>query len=425
MISRILKGVIVLLVISISLNSCSKDTTTPTTPTTGTPTVPTTPATPTTVTPTVPATPTITTTEQQKVFQEYWDTFDQYYALFHRKKIDWQDVYDTYYPLITATTTDEKLFEHFGEIMANVISDGHSSVIWSVNNTTSMVAGFTPNANQNIQKTVRFTYSGDGTVSVDPKSAALNSPYIFYGTLTQNPDIGYIRSLSFEPKKEENSERVLFKAQVDQALEALKDKKGIVIDVRENDGGQLEFASYFAGRFFALDNMQLFRSRYKLKTGSTEASLSDWVTIATPFRGHPDTRSQDGGFVAPTDAEEEMFLKSGTFQFTKKVAVLTSKNTASAAEFFTAAMMTQPHVKTIGNATYGVFSGVEYLILNNGNKRWKINLSGHDVELRSGNGFQSFEGIGITPDQILLPTDADVAAFKDVHFAAAATYINN
>ncbi len=44
---------------------------------------------------TIPTTTNTETTEQQKVFKEFWDIYDRHYPLMHRKSINWQTVYDT------------------------------------------------------------------------------------------------------------------------------------------------------------------------------------------------------------------------------------------------------------------------------------------------------------------------------------------
>ena len=74
---------------------------------------------------------TVATTEQQKVFQEFWDIYDRHYPLMHRKSINWQTVYDTYYQQITSTTTDTQLMGTFTTIMTTIIKDGHTDVVYN------------------------------------------------------------------------------------------------------------------------------------------------------------------------------------------------------------------------------------------------------------------------------------------------------
>lgn len=360
-------------------------------------------------------TPVAETTEQQKVFKEFWDIYDRHYPLMHRKNINWQTVYDTYNPQITATTNDTQLFGIFRTIMGTVVKDGHSSVTF--NNTQD--AGFEPEFNQDIENMVQ----NNTAAKVNIVASSVNNPYISYGTLASNSNIGYINSKNFEPVNESESEFNNFRAIVDEALTALQNKEGIIIDVRTNGGGQGPFAYYLAGRFFANNTpIELVRQRIKTATGSTTASLGNWATAE--FIGYPDSRVE-GGYVAGVFPEDNTINASGTFQYTNKVAVLTARGTASAAEYFTAAMKTQNHVRTIGDITFGIFAGSDIFTLTNGNGKWRTRVSTHDIEIMYNGSFQSFEGVGITPDESVIPTAAQVTAGEDVHINSAVNYITN
>jgi C-terminal processing protease CtpA/Prc len=129
--------------------------------------------------------------------------------------------------------------------------------------------------------------------------------------------------------------------------------------------------------------------------------------------------------VAGVFPEDNTITASGTFQFTNKVPVLTSRGTASAAEYFTGAMKIQNHVRTIGDTTFGIFAGSDIFTLTNGNGKWRTRVSTHDVEIMYNGNFQSFEGIGITPDESSIPKAAQITAGEDIHKTAAVNYILN
>lgn len=354
-------------------------------------------------------------TEQQKVFQEFWDIYDRHYPLMHRKNINWQTVYDTYYPQITATTTDTELFNYFNTIMTTILKDGHVDVVYN----NSQEAIYEPDFNETIETMV--TNNTSSKVNIVASSA--NNPYISYGTLVSNTNIGYINSKNFEPINEDDSEFNNFKTIVDEALIALQNKSGIIVDIRTNGGGQGSFAYYLAGRFFAnATPIELIRQRIKESRGSTINALGNWAT--SEFEGYPDTRVE-GGFVAGVFPEDNTVTQSGTFQYTNKVALLTSNGSASAAEYFTAAMKTQILIKSIGDKTFGIFAGSDIFTLRNGNGKWKTRVSTHDVEIKYNSSFQSYEGIGIIPDEQILPTTVQVLAGEDVHIDAAVNYILN
>ena len=352
------------------------------------------------------------TNDPQQIFKEFWNIYDRHYPLFHRKGINWQTVYETYYPKIKSTTTDQQLYQVLSTIQKEVIKDGHTDIRFK-----QLEYSFSPTVNQQVIHMVE--HNTPKKVAIDPSS--VSNPYISYGTLVSNTDIGYINSKNFEPSNDTESELNRFKAIVDKALDALKSKKGIIIDVRTNGGGQGPYAYYLAGRFFASARpIPLVRQRIKYQKGSALSSLGAWATQT--FRGFPDPRVS-GGYVAGVFTEDNTIQASGSYQYTQKVAVLTAKSTASAAEYFTAAMKTQGHVKTFGETTFGIFAGSDIFTLTHGNKNWKTRVSTHDIEIKYNGKFVSFEGVGIKPDMELIPTTNQINQGKDIHLTAAIQYL--
>lgn len=354
-----------------------------------------------------------TEVEAQKVFQEFWDIFDRYYPLMHRKNIDWQKVHDAHFTNINSATTNAELVKIVDDIMQNQLKDGHTFASFG-----QQRIGYEPKFTDSQQRLQKMLANTSKLVNLLDNSG--QNTYIRYGTLKSDSDIGYIEAVTFEPANDNDAEFEVIKSEVDKALLALENSKGMIIDVRANGGGQVPAAYYLAGRFATNSPQELVRERYKVTTGSTEASLSGWVT--QDFDGFTDSRAE-GGTIASSETQSNHFQATGDSQYANKVAVLTSKMSASATEYFTAAMKSQAHVRTIGDTTFGIFAGSELLTLN-ANKDWKVNLSVHDVEIKYKGEFTSFEGIGISPDETLYPTVQQVSAGEDVHIAAAIKYIN-
>lgn len=359
-------------------------------------------------------TPTVSEVQAQKVFKEFWDIFDRHYPLMHRKNLNWQQVYDNNVIKITNATSQDELSKLIGGIISNTLKDGHTSATYGQQQEFTYQPEPTP-AQSRLKSMLVNT---DPLINYDTSS--VSNPYISYGTLKNDSNIGYIQSKTFEPVQQSDGEFGKFKQIVDQALTALQNTQGIIVDIRTNGGGQGQFAYYLAGRFATHVPQQVVRMRYKFTTGSTAASLSDWVT--SEFQGYPDKRS-DGGFIGGTGTELNQFTSSGSFQYNNKVALLTANDSASSAEFFTIAMKTQPQVRSIGDTTFGIFAGSE-MITPDSDKQWKFRVSVHDVEVKYQEKFQSLEGIGIKPDETLYPTAQQVIAKQDVHIEAAIRYIN-
>lgn len=351
-----------------------------------------------------------TLTEQQKVFEEFWALYDRHYPLFNRKGIDWQGVYTKYFPQITKETTDEQLFDIFRDIMAT-IDDGHSHLTWA-----GEFAGAKDYTDPGIRKMLEDNRSSQVTLV----PATKDNPYISYGTLANHENIGYIHAKNFEPVTDDDKEYKAFQKITDEALNFLKDKEAIVMDVRDNGGGQGFNAGYLAGRFVSQPS-DLMRTRVKTAPGSDASAFGPWLT--DEYRGVKDSRAE-GGFIGHTEPKEFSRLEStGDFQYTKPVVVLTSRATASAAEYFTLMMRSQEHVVSVGNTTMGIFAGSEHVTLKNGGGKWVTRLSVHDIEFMDKGTYKSFEGIGVPPNHLILPTPEEIEAGKDVHIDKAIEHI--
>ena len=161
-------------------------------------------------------------------------------------------------------------------------------------------------------------------------------------------------------------------------MNALKDTKKIIIDIRNHAGGDDKVSRYVAGWF--TNERKLFMTVRK-RNGA----------------GHND-------FTAPENWYVE---KQGNFQFTKPVILLTTKWTASAGETFTWAMKTQSHVTQMGDTTAGGFTDVISRELPNG---WLYFVGVGDYRDANGN---SKEGIGIKPDTYIINTQQDIAEGRD------------
>jgi len=62
-----------------------------------------------------------------KNFDFLWQTFQDRYANFDLKKVDWQAIYDQYRPSINETTTNQQLFET-SCAMVQELRDGHVTI---------------------------------------------------------------------------------------------------------------------------------------------------------------------------------------------------------------------------------------------------------------------------------------------------------
>jgi len=294
-------------------------------------------------------------------FEEMWNGYDQYYGLFDVKNVDWQAMYATYRPLVNGQTTDEELKSIFHD-MIDPLDDNHTYIITSENE---------PRIESGIFDTLKV--QTDFSLDLIPSYVSGFTHYgaaIDYGTLSGN--IGYIHFGDFIPSQK------YFEDAIDQILAEIGDTDGMVIDIRDNPGGNDATAQYVAGRF-AAERKLYMNVRKKSGPGPDE------FTQAIPWHVEP----------------------TGGTRYTKPVVLLTSRWTQSAGETFCLAMQELAHVTQLGDYTSGAFSDNISRELPNG---WFCFMSIGDYRAADG---QSYEGIGVKPDILLVNTKEEILSGKD------------
>src|SRR5688572_13151091 len=62
--------------------------------------------------------------DPEAIFKNLWTTFQEEYAPFSERNVDWQAEYNTYRPMVDANTTDAELFDIISQILGT-LDDGH------------------------------------------------------------------------------------------------------------------------------------------------------------------------------------------------------------------------------------------------------------------------------------------------------------
>ena len=294
-------------------------------------------------------------------FEEMWKSYDQYYGLFEVKEVDWQATYNQYRPQINEQTTDDQLKTIFHE-MIDPLDDNHTFIITTENE---------PRIESGIFDTLKV--QTDFSLDLIPSYVSDFTHYgaaIDYGTLAGN--LGYIHLGDFIPS------RKYFEEALDQIIGKLKDTDGLVIDIRDNPGGNDVAAQYVAGRF-AAERKLYMNVRKKSGPGPND------FTQAIPWHVEP----------------------TGGTRYTKPIVLLTSRWTQSAGETFTLAMQELTNVTQLGDFTSGAFSDNIARELPNG---WFCFMSIGDYLAADG---ESYEGIGVKPDLWLVNSKQDILSGKD------------
>jgi carboxyl-terminal processing protease len=292
-------------------------------------------------------------------FEIFWKDFNLYYAQFQIRHIDWDSVYAVTRPQISQQTTDKQLYGYLAAIIRG-INDMHVDLStplgyasWALPHPTSYPSMWLINP-------CKYLQCGS------PQSSIMEY------RLTQDPSIGYIRIWKFGgggSALELYDDRYLV---IDYILRQFKDTKGLLIDVRGNQGGEGFNAEIVADRF--ADKKRLCM-KYCKKIGPGKNDFSEWINHYTEPKG--------------------------AYQYLKPVVVLTSRETGSAAEYFVMAMKVLPHVTIMGDTTGGGFGLPIYRELPNG---WTYRLA---TEIGADADGYIIEGMGIPPDIPILTTVAD------------------
>ena len=285
------------------------------------------------------------------VFESLWTTIDQRYCFFKEKDVDWNDVYRKYSPMVTDNMGSQRLFDLCSE-MINELRDGHTNL--SAPFATSYYRKFWSDYPQNYDERLieqyyfNFNYRSLGAFN--------------YGILPQN--LGYIHYSSFTGN--------FGAGNIDYILQYFSAVDGLIFDVRDNGGGNIDNVEQIVNRFIS------------------ERILAGYIYHKTG-PGHDDFSEPYPYYIDPAG--------DGHLVWRKPTIVLANRSTFSAANNFVSIMKTIPGV-TIAGAATGGGSGMPFnSTLPNG---WNIRFSAVIVLDSEGqpteNGVEPTEGCAIDMD---------------------------
>ena len=325
--------------------------------------------------------------DPQLAFEYFWQLFQQDYAFFRLRNVDWNAVYRQYQPLITAVTDPDRLFEVLCAMVAP-LEDNHVAVRGASNHFVS-------------DKIADIKALMVRELGLDSPSLGLASTIERYQRLVMErflrgrgktagnrlatwgwvaPGVGYlnllrffgfadgaaVRALEDLPGRRADAARLLeadleaADAVMARVLGDFSNARALIIDVRVNGGGFDRLALHVA-RWFADSKRVAF---------SKCARWGDTTTELQPIHIEP----------APDIAT-----------FAKPVYLLTGERTASAGEVFALALRCLPQVTLVGKRTLGIMSDNLRKYLPNG---WAVTLSN---EIYSAPDGAVHEGDGIAP----------------------------
>jgi carboxyl-terminal processing protease len=291
-------------------------------------------------------------------FEIFWNDFDNSYAQFAIRNIDWDSVRGIVAPRISSQTTDRQMFTILSNLVLK-LNDMHVTL-------------YTP---------LGDVYAENASYGMYPSSKLINAgKYLIFGPAQngvmeyrtcKGENIGYIAIRSFQGGDglALSDDRYLV---IDIILQQFRNTEGLLIDVRGNSGGNSVNAEAVAGRF--ADDERIYWM-YRSKNGPGKSDFSTWIDVS----------------VKP----------QGGYQYRKPVVVLTSRATCSSAELFVLAMKGFPQVTIVGDTTGG---GVGNPILRELPNGWTYRLSTAIAATAEG---YIIEGMGVPPDIAVQTSIAD------------------
>jgi len=276
--------------------------------------------------------------------------FNNWYDVYYNKQIGY-----AHDPRIKSGMSEEQLFRVCADMLKE-LNDPHVGLYAP----GKFESSFSDNNHEDINISTIKGYLIEGG----------NSKYnnFLFGKFISASDIGYIHIALFTDEEfvQNNSE---WGRAIDNIMNSLADSEAIILDVRNNRGGEIFLMEYIAARFTA-EQKDYMKARIKTGPGPNDLSNPKIFTIK-PFKT----------------------VSGNLASYTKPIVLLTNRNSVSAAEWFTMALRTQNHVTHVGTPTCGAFSSRKDRPMING---WFYSISPERVTDMDGN---CYEGIGIFPNE--------------------------
>jgi C-terminal processing protease CtpA/Prc len=242
----------------------------------------------------------ITTALAEAAFDQLWEAFDKKYAMFVlRPEVDWAKLRERYRPKALAS----KSTYEFAEVCVDMLKNLRDLHVWlTVADANVPVFNRPRSANANLQAYQAVL----GDLKIDGRVA---------WTVTTN-NIGFITIFGWDESK--------IPTECGEALEQMRDTRGLIIDVRLNGGGGEPLAKQFAGRFLEKEFVYAY-SQYR--NGPSHTNL--------------------------TEKFERKVAPCGPWRYNRTVILLIGQKCMSSNESFIGMMTGDPEVATMGDHTCG------------------------------------------------------------------------
>lgn len=281
-------------------------------------------------------------------FNQLWQTMNNKYTFFDYKHVNWDSIKTVYEPQVNDNMSEEQLFDVLAKMLGSV-RDGHTS-LYAPNDTFRYyyANGYNKNYDENFVKE-KYLIPNNFSTTETMDFCMLNG------------NIGYIHYPSFKNELTQNG--------IDGVLNSFSSTKGLIIDIRNNTGG---------------DNKNIIRLIEHFVSTTTKVGKSIEKKDANK-----------NSFTEPIDIS----IAPKGVNYTKPIMILTNRTVFSSANIFTGFMSQLPQVKIIGDITGG---GTGLPTSDNLPNGWRFRYSSSIIRLANGADFEDglLPTISITTDSI-------------------------
>ena len=244
--------------------------------------------------------PPLTPDLAKAAFDQLWEAFDQKYAMFVlRPEVDWSSLREQFRPKALACKTTYE----FAGVCADMLKNLRDLHVWLTVAGSSVPVFNRPraaNANPEAYRTILGSLHQSGRVA--------------WAVTTNN--IGFIAVFGWDGSKTP--------AECGEALEQMRDTRGLIVEVRLNGGGGEPLAEKFAGRFLEKECVYAY-SRFR--NGPSHTNLTEKI--------------------------ERKVSPRGPWRYNRPVVLLIGQKCMSSNESFIGMMTGDPEVTTMGDHTCG------------------------------------------------------------------------
>lgn len=300
------------------------------------------------------------------IYDDIWATFNEEYAPFEERNIDWDSAWSEYRAGLNENSTDNELYNALTGLLAT-LDDGH---------VTLTAPG-------------KEIFRSNHILREKIDDDLFSTDIIKQNYLESNYKTGEEDSYIYGKIRGENIGYILFDyigdnlVVMNDFLSEFGSADGLIIDLRHNQGGDFTFSFSELGR---LADRRYYAFRSKTKNGKGKDDYTPW---------------------------KEWYLESSGSYVGKPVVVLTDRYTISAGERTVMALRELPLVTVMGDTTNGAHGTMIGREAANG---WFYSVVPQKVELPDG---RSLEGIGLPPDIYMRNEHDEIIAGRDRILEAA------